>query len=285
MNFQDIINRLNDFWIKQGCVMMQPYDIEKGAGTFNPATFFGVLTSKPWSCCYVEPSRRPGDGRFAQNPNRLGKYYQYQVIIKPPKENIQQIYLQSLESIGIKISEHDIKWVEDDWESPTLGASGIGWEVWLDGMEITQFTYFQQMASIDLFPISVEITYGLERICMFRQDKDNVFDIKWSNNVTYGDIHLEMERQFSLYNFELSDIKRLQEDFSYYEEQVSFLIDKGLYYPAYDMVMKASHSFNLLMARGILSVQERANLIRRIRNMARLCAKAYIDSNEKMEVK
>ncbi|MGC8866934.1 MAG: glycine--tRNA ligase subunit alpha [Elusimicrobiales bacterium] len=281
MNFQDIINKLSDFWIKQGCVMMQPYDIEKGAGTFNPATFFKVLGKKRWYCCYVEPSRRPTDGRFAQNPNRLGKYYQYQVIIKPPRDDIQQIYLKSLQAIGIKVNEHDIKWVEDDWESPTLGASGIGWEIWLDGMEITQFTYFQQMASYELFPVSVEITYGLERLCMFSQKKDNIFDIKWNDSTTYGDVHLEMERQFSIYNFEMSDTERMMKDFDYYESQIKILIDKGLYYPAYDMVMKASHSFNILMARGIISVAERANLIKRIRNMARLCAKSYIEACER----
>ncbi len=280
MHFQDLINKLNEYWIKQGCVMVQPYDIEKGAGTFNPATFFGVLTSKPWAACYVEPSRRPGDARFGANPNRLGKYYQYQVIIKPPHKDIQKIYLNSLTAIGINLTEHDIKWVEDDWESPTLGANGIGWEVWLDGMEITQFTYFQQMASYQLFPITVEITYGLERLCMFSQKKNNVFDIKWNEKITYGDVHSEMEKQFSAYSFEFSDIQRIRNEFDYYESQVAFLIDKSLYYPAYDMVMKASHSFNLLMARGTLSVAERANLIKRIRDMARLCAKLYIEKNE-----
>ncbi len=283
MYFQDLINKLNEYWIKQGCIMVQPYDIEKGAGTFNPATFFGVLTSKPVACCYVEPSRRPADARFAANPNRLGKYYQYQVIIKPPHKDIQKIYLNSLEAIGIRLYDHDIKWVEDDWESPTLGASGVGWEVWLDGMEITQFTYFQQMASYELFPITVEITYGLERICMFSQKKNNVFDIKWNEKITYGDVHREMEKQFSVYSFELSDVEKLRNEFDYYESQVNFLIEKNLYYPAYDMVMKASHAFNLLMARGVVSVNERAILIKRIRNMARLCAKTYIESVESVK--
>ena len=278
MNFEDIINALHNYWIKQGCIMLQPYDIEKGAGTFNPATFFGVLGTQPWACCYVEPSRRPSDARFASNPNRLGKYYQYQVIIKPPPNDIQKIYLNSLEAIGIKISEHDIKFVEDDWESPTLGANGVGWEVWLDGMEITQFTYFQQMASYELFPITVEITYGLERLAMFSQKKENVFDIRWNNKVSYGDVHLEMEKQFSIYSFELSDIDKMKDDFNYYENEVKRLIDKNLYYPAYDMVMKASHNFNLLMARGILSPLERANYVKRVRNIARLCAKAYLES-------
>jgi glycyl-tRNA synthetase alpha chain len=277
MNFQDIINKLNEYWIKEGCIMVQPYDIEKGAGTFNPATFFGVLGTNKWACCYVEPSRRPSDARFASNPNRLGKYYQYQVIIKPPPKDIQKIYLKSLEVIGIKIFEHDIKWVEDDWESPTLGASGVGWEVWLDGMEITQFTYFQQMASYELFPITVEITYGLERLAMFSQKKENVFDIKWNDKITYGDIHLEMERQFSIYNFELSDVEKLKEDFNYLEKEVNRLIKENLYYPSYDMVMKASHNFNLLMARGVLSPTERANYVKRVRDMAKLCAKAYLE--------
>jgi glycyl-tRNA synthetase alpha chain len=277
MNFQDIINKLNEYWIKEGCIMVQPYDIEKGAGTFNPATFFGVLGTNKWACCYVEPSRRPSDARFASNPNRLGKYYQYQVIIKPPPKDIQKIYLKSLEVIGIKIFEHDIKWVEDDWESPTLGASGVGWEVWLDGMEITQFTYFQQMASYELFPVTVEITYGLERLAMFSQKKENVFDIKWNDKITYGDIHLEMERQFSIYNFELSDVEKLKEDFNYLEKEVNRLIKENLYYPSYDMVMKASHNFNLLMARGVLSPTERANYVKRVRDMAKLCAKAYLE--------
>jgi glycyl-tRNA synthetase alpha chain len=272
MNFQDIINKLNEYWIKEGCIMVQPYDIEKGAGTFNPATFFGVLGTNKWACCYVEPSRRPSDARFASNPNRLGKYYQYQVIIKPPPKEIQKIYLKSLEVIGIKIFEHDIKWVEDDWESPTLGASGVGWEVWLDGMEITQFTYFQQMASYELFPITVEITYGLERLAMFSQKKENVFDIKWNDKIKYGDIHLDMEKQFSIYNFEISDVDRLKNDFEYLEKEVKRLIERNLYYPAYDMVMKASH----LMARGVLSPTERANYVKRVRDMARLCAKAYL---------
>jgi glycyl-tRNA synthetase alpha chain len=276
MNFQDIINKLNEYWIKEGCIMVQPYDIEKGAGTFNPATFFGVLGTNKWACCYVEPSRRPSDARFASNPNRLGKYYQYQVIIKPPPKDIQKIYLKSLEVIGIKIFEHDIKWVEDDWESPTLGASGVGWEVWLDGMEITQFTYFQQMASYELFPITVEITYGLERLAMFSQKKENVFDIKWNDKIKYGDVHLDMEKQFSIYNFEISDVDRLKNDFEYLEKEVKRLIERNLYYPAYDMVMKASHNFNLLMARGVLSPTERANYVKRVRDMARLCAKAYL---------
>lgn len=280
MNFQDIIMKLDSYWAKQGCVIVQPYDIEKGAGTFNPATFFGVLTKKPTMVAYVEPSRRPADGRYGENPNRLGKYYQYQVIIKPPMKNIQLVYLNSIKAIGIDFTEHDIRWIEDDWESPTLGASGIGWEVWLDGMEITQFTYFQQMASYELFPISVEITYGLERLAMFSQRKKNVFEIKWNDKITYGEFVKEQERQFSIYNFELADINNLKESFNFYSQQVDSLCEKGLYYPAYDMVMKASHSFNLLDARGAISVSERANLIKKIRNMAKKCAKLYIEANE-----
>jgi len=283
MNFQDIILKLDHYWSKQGCLIVQPYDIEKGAGTFNPATFFGVLTEKPVMVCYVEPSRRPADGRYGENPNRLGKYYQYQVIIKPPFKNIQQIYLNSIKAIGIDYSEHDIRWIEDDWESPTLGASGIGWEVWLDGMEITQFTYFQQMASYPLFPISVEITYGLERLAMFSQKKKSVFDIKWNDKVSYGDMTREQERQFSYFNFQIADIENLRNSFNFYEKQIKEMLEKGFYYPAYDMVMKASHSFNLLDARGAISVSERANLIKRIRNMARGCAKAYIESNTSKE--
>lgn len=279
MFFQDIILKLDQFWIKNGCMLVQPYDVEKGAGTFNPETFFGVLTQKEKKVCYVEPSRRPADARYGENPNRLGKYYQYQVIMKPPPKNIQQIYLNSLNAIGIKASEHDIKWVEDDWESPTLGASGVGWEIWLDGMEITQFTYFQQMASYQLFPVTVEITYGLERLAMFNQKKDNVFDIKWNTKNTYGDVHKEMEKQFSIYSFEYADVKKLREDLDYCESQVKFLVEKNLYYPAYDMVLKASHSFNLLMARGVISVNERARIIKKIRDMARMCAKCYIEAN------
>ncbi|GAB4028649.1 MAG: glycine--tRNA ligase subunit alpha [Elusimicrobiota bacterium] len=280
MNFQEIILKLDHFWARKGCAVIQPYDMEKGAGTFNTATFFGSLTSRETMVCYVEPSRRPADGRYGENPNRLGKYYQYQVIIKPPFKDIQKIYLESLEAIGIDYSKHDIRWIEDDWESPTLGANGIGWEVWLDGMEVTQFTYFQQMASYELFPISVEITYGLERLAMFVQKKKSVFEIKWNDKVDYGSMYREAERQFSHFSFEEADTSRLREDFDFYEKQVEKLNSKGLYYPAYDFVIKSSHAFNLLDARGAISVSERANMIKRVRNMARLCARTYIEAVE-----
>jgi glycyl-tRNA synthetase alpha chain len=278
MNFQDIILKLDQYWAKNGCLIIQPYDMEKGAGTFNPATFFGALTEKPNKVAYVEPCRRPADGRYGDNPNRLSKYYQYQVIIKPPMKDIQKVYLNSLKAIGIDYRENDIRWIEDDWESPTLGANGIGWEVWLNGMEVTQFTYFQQMASYELFPITVEITYGLERLAMFSQKKKNVFEIKWNDEVLYGDLAREQEKQFSHYNFEEADIPKLKEDFNYYESQVVALNEKKLFYPAYDMVLKASHNFNLLDARGAISVSERANLIKKIRDMAKLCAKSYVEN-------
>jgi glycyl-tRNA synthetase alpha chain len=278
MNFQDIILKLDQYWAKNSCLIIQPYDMEKGAGTFNPATFFGALTEKPNKVAYVEPCRRPADGRYGDNPNRLSKYYQYQVIIKPPMKDIQKVYLNSLKAIGIDYRENDIRWIEDDWESPTLGANGIGWEVWLNGMEVTQFTYFQQMASYELFPITVEITYGLERLAMFSQKKKNVFEIKWNDEVLYGDLAREQEKQFSHYNFEEADIPKLKEDFNYYESQVVALNEKKLFYPAYDMVLKASHNFNLLDARGAISVSERANLIKKIRDMAKLCAKSYVEN-------
>lgn len=280
MNLQDIILKCHQYWARQGCVIVQPYDIEKGAGTFNPATFFGVLTKKPLKTAYVEPSRRPTDGRYAQNPNRLSKYYQYQVIIKPPFHDIQKKYLNSLKAIGINYEEHDVRWIEDDWESPTLGASGVGWEVWLDGMEVTQFTYFQQMASFELNPISVEITYGLERLAMFSQKKKNVFDIMWNDSVTYGEIHKKQEEQFCQYNFEEVDASILRKNFEEWEKQSKYLVERNLYFPAYDMVMKCSHAFNLLDARGAVSVSERVELIKRVRDIAKLCASAYIKDNK-----
>ncbi|MDA8131811.1 MAG: glycine--tRNA ligase subunit alpha [Elusimicrobia bacterium] len=283
MNFQDIILKLNHYWAKQGCTLIQPYDLEKGAGTFNPATFFGSLTSKPVSVAYVEPCRRPADARFGENPNRLGKYYQYQVIIKPPVENIQQVYLESLKVFGIDHTEHDIRWIEDDWESPTLGASGVGWEVWLDGMEITQFTYFQQMASYELNPISVEITYGLERLAMFAQKKKRIFDIMWTDRLTYGEVHKGQEEQFSHYNFEEADVENLRANFERWEKEVARLTAKGYYLPAFDLVMKCSQNFNLMDARGAISVTERAVLIKRIRDIAKACAVAYVEANEPAE--
>ncbi len=280
MNFQDIILKLSHYWARQGCAVIQPYDLEKGAGTFNPATFFGSLTSKPTSVAYVEPCRRPGDGRFGENPNRLGKYYQYQVIIKPPPANIQQVYLESLKAIGIDHTEHDIRWIEDDWESPTLGASGVGWEVWMDGMEITQFTYFQQMASYELNPISVEITYGLERIAMFVQKKKRISDIMWTDRLPYGEVIKGQEEQFSHYNFEEADVDNLRANFDHWSKEAVRLAGKGYYLPAFDQVMKCSQNFNLLDARGAISVTERAVLIKRIRDLAKACASSYVETNE-----
>ena len=280
MNFQDIILKLSHYWAKQGCAVIQPYDLEKGAGTFNPATFFGSLTSKPTSVAYVEPCRRPGDGRFGENPNRLGKYYQYQVIIKPPPGNIQQVYLESLRAIGIDHTEHDIRWIEDDWESPTLGASGVGWEVWMDGMEITQFIYFQQMASYELNPISVEITYGLERIAMFVQKKKRISDILWTDRLSYGEVIKGQEEQFSHYNFEEADVENLRANFDHWSKEAVRLAGKGYYLPAFDQVMKCSQNFNLLDARGAISVTERAVLIKRIRDLAKACASSYVEANE-----
>lgn len=285
MNFQDIIMKLDQYWAKQGCAIIQPYDLEKGAGTFNPATFFGSLTSKPTSVAYVEPCRRPADGRYGQNPNRNGKYYQYQVIIKPPLENIQQVYLSSLKAVGLDHTEHDIRWIEDDWESPTLGASGVGWEVWMDGMEVTQFTYFQQMAGFELNPIAVEITYGLERLAMFVQKKKSISSIMWTDRLTYGEVYKNQEEQFSHYNFEEADVQNLRSDFDHWEKEVKRVAAKGYYLPAFDLVMKCSQNFNLLDARGAISVSERAVLIKRIRDMAKACAVSYVETNEPSEKK
>ena len=280
MNLQDIILKFDRYWARQGCAIIQPYDIEKGAGTFNPLTFFGSLTARPVSAAYVEPCRRPADGRYGKNPNRLGKYYQYQVIIKPPRADIQQVYLNSLKAVGIDHSEHDIRWIEDDWESPTLGSSGAGWEVWLDGMEITQFTYFQQMASFELSPIMVEITYGLERLAMFAQKKKNLFDINWNDHLTYGELHKGQEEQFSHYNFEQADVENLRFNFERWEKEALRLAKMNYYLPAYDLVMRCSHNFNLLDARGAVSASERVDLIKRIRNISRACACAYVKDNE-----
>lgn len=276
MKFQDVILSLQRFWADRGCVIRQPYDIEVGAGTFNPATFFRVLGPEPWRAAYVEPSRRPADGRYGENPNRLQHYYQFQVILKPVPEDIQDIYLQSLESLGLKKDEHDIRFVEDDWESPTLGAWGLGWEVWLDGMEITQFTYFQEVGGIELEPVSVEITYGLERIAMYLQGVDNVFDLIWTDSVKYGDIHHRTEVEFSRYNFEEADVEMLFSLFKMYENESSSLIRKGLILPAYDYCLKTSHIFNLLDARKAISVAERTGYIARVRNLSKRCAEGYL---------
>ena len=282
MTLQELILALQRFWNEQGCVIQQPYDIEVGAGTFNPATFLRVLGPEPWNCAYVEPSRRPADGRYGENPNRLQHYYQYQVIMKPSPLTIQEIYLDSLRSFGIDPLAHDIRFVEDDWESPTLGAWGVGWEVWLDGMEITQFTYFQQAGGIDLKPVAVEITYGIERIAMYLQGVENVYDLVWTDGIRYRDIHHQGEVEFSRYNFEEADVAMLQKLFILYEGESKKLIDKGLVLPAYDYCLKCSHTFNLLEARGAISVTERMGFILRVRAMARSCAEAYLRQREEM---
>lgn len=279
MNFQDIIFTLQNYWKEQGCLILQPYDVEKGAGTFNPATFLRVLGPKAWKAAYVEPSRRPADGRYGENPNRLRLHYQYQVIIKPSPDDIQSIYLESLKRLGIQFLHHDIKFIEDDWESPTLGAWGLGWEVRLDGMEITQFTYFQQAGGFDLKPISVELTYGLERIGMCLQEVDNVFDLKWDSRTTYGDLRHKSEVEFSRYNFEEVKPSIQFQLFGVYEEEAKKLLEKGLVLPAYDYTLKCSHTFNLLDARGALGVSERERLIKRVRRLANKCAKLYIESS------
>lgn len=276
-SFQEIIISLQSYWASAGCLIGQGYDLELGAGTFNPHTYLRVLGPEPWRVAYVEPSRRPTDGRYGDNPNRLQHYYQFQVIIKPSPDDIQGIYLQSLVELGIDPLRHDIRFVEDDWESPTLGASGLGWEVWLDGMEITQFTYFQQMGGIQLKPVSVELTYGLERIAMYIQGKDSVFDIIWTDGITYGDIHHRTEYEFSKYNFEEADIDMHLKLFGMYEAEARRLIEKGLVLPAYDCVLKCSHFFNMLDARGAISVLERVSYITRIRNLAKAVAEGYLD--------
>ena len=283
MHLQDLILKLHAFWAREGCVIHQPYDIEVGAGTFNPATFFRVLGPEPWKTAYVEPSRRPTDGRYGENPNRLQHYYQYQVILKPSPPNTQELYLKSLEEININLLEHDIRFVEDDWESPTLGAWGLGWEVWLDGMEVTQFTYFQQVGGIELKPVSVELTYGVERIAMYLQDVDNVYDLKWNDNISYGDIHHETEVQFSKYNFDVADTDLLFSLFEKYEKEALSMIKQGLALPAYDYCLKCSHSFNLLDARGAISVTERTAYIAKVRNLSRKCARGYMKLREAME--
>lgn len=284
MYFQDIIQTLNHFWAEKGCIIAQPYDLETGAGTFNPHTFLRVLGPEPYKVAYVEPSRRPTDGRYGDNPNRLQHYYQYQVILKPSPERSQEVYLESLKALGFNLKEHDIRFVEDDWESPTLGASGLGWEVWLDGMEVTQFTYFQQCGSLSLKPVSVELTYGLERLAMYLQNVDDVYDLKWNKDILYGDIHKQTEFEFSHYNFNIADTEKLFRWFSDYEEEVSRILDyeeADVVFPAYDYLIKCSHTFNLLDARGAISVTERAGYIARIRHLARKIAQKYVDIREK----
>ena len=281
MNFQNIILKLQEFWANNGCVILQPYDLEKGAGTFHPGTFLRCLGNTPWSTAYVEPCRRPTDGRYGENPNRLQHYYQFQVIIKPSIDNIQELYLESLEFVGINTKKHDIRFVEDDWESPTLGAWGLGWEVWLDGMEITQFTYFQQAGGFDLDPITVEITYGTERIAMYLQNVDSVYDLKWSDKVSYKDIHHRTEYEFSKYNFEFADVSMLKDFFNSSKRECLNLIKNNLPLPAYDYCLKCSHLFNLLDARGSISVTERARYILEIRELAKNSASLYMEQYEK----
>jgi len=280
MNFQLVIARLNQFWGERSCLIAQPYDTEKGAGTMNPQTFLKAIGPEPWSVAYVEPCRRPTDGRYGENPNRYQHYYQYQVLIKPSPSNIQEIYLDSLKILGICPEEHDIRFVEDNWESPTLGAWGVGWEVWLDGMEVTQFTYFQQCGGIDCCPVSIEITYGLERLVMYLQDVDAMAKIKWNDQVDYGDIYLQGEIEQCTYNFEASNPELLFTLFGLYEQEAEQLSQQGLVLPTLDYVLKCSHTFNLLDARGVISVTERTRYIGRIRNLARRVARLYLQQRE-----
>ena len=286
LTFQQIILTLQQFWDRHGCALLQPYDIEVGAGTFHTATFLRAIGPEPWRAAYAQPSRRPKDGRYGENPNRLQHYYQYQVVLKPSPDNIQELYLDSLRELGLDLNEHDIRFVEDDWESPTLGAWGLGWEVWLDGMEVTQFTYFQEVGSLSCKPVLGEITYGLERLAMYLQGVDSVYDLVWAKNgetvVTYGDIYHQNEVEQSKYNFEHSNIEMLFNHFNTYEGEAKRLIEAGLVLPGFEMVMKCSHSFNLLDARGAISVTERAGYIGRVRTLAREVAKAYYESREKL---
>jgi glycyl-tRNA synthetase alpha chain len=278
MNFQDIIFNLQKYWSEQGCVILQPYDIEVGAGTFHPNTFFQALSKNDCNIAYIQGCRRPKDGRYGLNPNRMQHYYQFQVIIKPSPENIQDLYLNSLKFINIDTKMHDIRFVEDDWESPTLGAWGLGWEVWLDGMEISQFTYFQQVGCQDVFPVSVELTYGLERIAMYIQNISNFVDLKWNDNTKYGDLFFEREKQFSQFNFEDCNYQEIIKIFNFYQSDCNNLLQKKLIFPAYDDLLKCSHCFNLLDARGVISVTERASYIDKIRNLSKIIAQIYINS-------
>ncbi len=282
MNFQNVIISLQNFWARKGCVLVQPYDLEVGAGTFHPATLLKSLSPEPWNVAYVQPSRRPTDGRYGENPYRLQHYYQFQVILKPSPKDVQTQFLNSLKALGIDALDHDIRFIEDDWESPTLGAAGLGWEVWLDGMEISQFTYFQIAGSIEVHPVSVEITYGLERICMYLQGVDNVFDLKWNDHLSYGDIHHREEVEQSTYNFETAAVDMLFDCFAKFEAESQRIIGQDLVLPAYEYCLKCSHVFNLLDARGAISVTERTGYIARIRHLARRCAEAYIRQRDDM---
>lgn len=282
MYFQDLMLKLLDFWGEKGCIISEPYDVEKGAGTMNPNTFLRALGPEPWKIVYVEPSRRPADARYGENPNRVYQHHQLQVILKPSPEEVQDMYLESLKVIGIDPLKHDIRFVEDNWEAPTLGAWGLGWEVWLDGMEITQFTYFQQVGSINCELESAELTYGLERIAMYLQDVDNIFDIKWNKEFTYGDIFNKAEYEHSVYSFEKANIETLKEMFNIFEEEAKNTIENNLVIPSYDYVLKCSHTFNVLDARGAVSVSERTNYLGRVRHLARQVASAYIKQREEM---
>ena len=286
--FQELILKLQAYWAKQGCVILQPYDVEMGAGTFHPATTLRSLGSKPWKAAYVQPSRRPKDGRYGENPNRLQHYYQFQVIMKPSPDNIQELYLKSLEEIGIDVKKHDIRFVEDDWESPTLGAWGLGWEVWCDGMEVTQFTYFQQVGGFDCKPVSGEITYGLERLAMYIQGKENVYDLAFNKHegddkVTYGDVFLQNEKEFSAFNLEFANTEKLFRNFKEAEEECKAMLKKKLPLPAYDQCIKASHCFNLLDSRGVIGVSERASYIGKVRDMAKACCGVYLENLGELE--
>lgn len=282
LTFQELILNLSDFWSKYGCIIQQPYDIEKGASTMNPATFLRSLGPEPWNTAMVEPCRRPTDGRYGENPNRLGHYFQYQVILKPSPDNAQELYLKSLEAMGVNLNEHDVRFVEDNWESPTLGAAGVGWEVWLDGMEITQFTYFQQVGGLEIKPVALELTYGLERIAMYLQNVDSVYDVMWNKNLRYGEIYLQNEIEQSKYNFEYSNVNSLFKMFDLFEGEVFTCLENELVLPAYDYVLKCSHTFNLLDARGVISKDERINFINRVRKMAAQVAKLYVQQREKL---
>jgi len=280
MTYQEMILRLSRFWSEQGCVLLQPYNSEVGAGTFNPATFLRVLGPEPWRAAYVEPSRRPKDGRYGKNPNRVQQFLQYQVVLKPEPPDVQDLYLRSLEHVGVDLDLHEIRFVEDDWESPTLGAGGLGWEVWLDGMEITQFTYFQQMGGFELKPVTAELTYGLLRICMYLQGVDHVMDLEWGGGLTWGDVNRSFEEDFSVFNFEEADTALHFELFGRFETEARRLLERGLVAPGYDHVIKCSHMFNVLEARGAISVSERTGYITRVRNLARAAARAYVEQRE-----
>jgi glycyl-tRNA synthetase alpha chain len=282
VNFQSVIATLNEFWAKQGCLIMQPYDTEKGAGTKSPHTFLRAIGPEPWSVAYVEPCRRPADGRYGENPNRYQHYFQYQVLIKPSPSNIQELYLESLRSLGIMPEDHDVRFVEDNWEDAAVGAWGVGWEVWLDGMEVTQFTYFQQCGGLDCRPVSIEITYGLERLTMYLQQVDAMAKIQWNDQLTYGDVYMQAEIENSTYNFEASSSELLFKLFELYQQEAEQLMEKELVLPSYDYVLKCSHAFNLLDARGVISVTERTRYIRQVRGLARNVAQLYLEQREKL---